>query len=140
MRTASVTLHGREYTLCFSTRVVRSCCECYGGLENIDKALSDENPLKVLDETLWMLSAMLDAGARYIRLNGGEPPQPPDQETLYDLCGMDDLTGLRAKVMASMAAGAQHTVEASPPKNAAAAQETGETPAPPALSGTCGTA
>lgn len=140
MRTASVTLNGREYTLCFSTRVVRSCCERYGGLENIDKALSDEDTLKVLDETLWMLSALLDAGARYVRLNGGEPPQPPDQDTLYDLCGLDDLAGLKARVIAAMSAGAQHTVEARPPKNAAAAQETGETPDPPALSGTCGTA
>ena len=139
MRTVSVTLNGREYTLCFSTRVVRSCCERYGGLEHIDKALSDEDSLKVLDETLWLLSAMLDAGARYVRLNGGEPPQPPDQETLYDLCDMDDLTGLRAMVMASMAAGAHHTVEARPPKNAETAQETGETQARPVLSGTCGT-
>lgn len=140
MRTASVTLNGREYTLCFSTRVVRSCCERYGGVEGIGDALGGKDTRKVLDETLWLLAAMLDAGARYIRLNGGEPPQPPDQETLYDLCGMDDLAGLKARVMEGMAVGTAHTVEARPPKNAAAAQETGETPDPPALSGTCGTA
>ncbi|MCC2258943.1 hypothetical protein AAAT94_07630 [Intestinimonas aquisgranensis] len=122
MRTASILLDGKEYPMCFSTRVVRACSERYGGVEHIGAALSGEDLMKVLDETLWLLAAMLDAGARYARLNGQEPLPPPDQETLYDLCDMEDLAGLKSRVMAGMAAGASHTVEARPPKNGETAQ------------------
>ena len=83
---------------------------------------------------------MLDAGARYVRLNGGEPLQPPDQEALYDLCDMEDLAGLNSRDMAGMAAGSSHTVEARPPKNGEPAQGPAEIRDRPALSGTSGTA
>ena len=139
MRTAMITLDGKAYPLCFSTRVVRSCHERYGGIDQIGQALSGNDLMEVLDETLWLLSAMLDAGYRHAKLNGEESPEPPDQETLYDLCGMDDLAGLKASVMESMAAGASHSVDAQPPKNATATQGKKETTGQSAPSGTSGT-
>lgn len=139
MRTAMITLDGKAYPLCFSTRVVRSCHERYGGIDQIGQALSGNDLVEVLDETLWLLSAMLDAGYRHAKLNGEESPEPPDQETLYDLCGMDDLAGLKARVMESMSAGASHSVDAQPPKNATATQGEKGTTGQSAPSGTSGT-
>lgn len=139
MRTAMITLDGKAYPLCFSTRVVRSCHERYGGIDQIGQALSGSDLMEVLDETLWLLSAMLDAGYRHAKLNGEESPEPPDQDTLYDLCGMDDLADLKARVMESMSADTSHSVEAELPKNAAATQGKRETQGQSAQSGTSGT-
>ena len=36
MRTAKISIDGREYLLCFSARVMRACTERYGGVESID--------------------------------------------------------------------------------------------------------
>ena len=64
MRTATIDICGREYLLCFSARVVRAVTERYGGMEHIDEALSTEDPVKALDESVWLLAAMMDGGAR----------------------------------------------------------------------------
>ena len=140
MRTATIRLSGRDYPLCFSTRVVRACTERYGGVDKISAALDASGPVSVLDESLWLLAAMLDAGARYARLNGQECPPPPTQEALYDLCGMDDLGRLRANIMETMTRGQSRTVEVEPPKNAVATQDGAGTEGPSALSGTSGMA
>lgn len=139
MRTAMITLDGKEYPLCFSTRVVRSCNDRYGGIDKIDQALSGNDLMEVLDETLWLISVMLDAGYRHAKLNGEESPAPPDQETLYDICDMDDLFKLKVSVMESMSAGASHSVNAQPQKNAATTQGVKETTGQSAPSGTSGT-
>lgn len=139
MKTAKITLDGREYLLCFSTRVVKQCAERYGGVEQIGEALGSEDAVQALDESLWMLAAMLDAGARYAKLNGLENPAPPDRETLYDLCDVSDFAGLKGKIMETVTAGKAHRVEAEPGKNAAATQAQGTAEAPSALSGTSGT-
>lgn len=139
MKTAKINLDGKEYLLCFSTRVVKKCAERYGGVEKIDEALGSEDAVQALDESLWILAAMLDAGARYAKLNGMENPAPPDQESLYDLCDVSDFAGLKGKIMETITAGKAHQVEAAPGKNAAATQakETAEVPLD--LSGTSGT-
>lgn len=109
-------------------------------MDKISVALDADDPVSVLDESLWLLAAMLDAGARYARLNGQECLPPPDQEALYDLCGMDDLSGLRGRIMETMTRGQSRTVEAEPPKNAAATQDGAGTEDPSVLSGTSGMA
>ena len=75
MRTASIEIGGKAHLLCFSARVVRAVTERYGGVERIDTALSADDPLKALDEAVWLLSTMMDGGARYARLN--EIPNAP---------------------------------------------------------------
>lgn len=140
MRTAEIILDGKTYLLCFSTRVVRACTERYGGLEYIGQALEGEEPVKALDESLWILAAMLDAGGRYARMHGLEYPQPPGLEGLYDLCDLSDFRGIAAKVKETMVKGQAHQVEAEFPKNAEATQAGGAAAGRPGLSGTSGTA
>lgn len=122
MRSAKLTLDGVEHLLCFSARTVRAVTERYGGIENMNDAFSSDDTVKALDESLWMLSAMMDAGDRYAKLNGIENPPPVSYEDMYDICGMDDLENLKGKVFETIANSKRTTVEAKPPKNAASAQ------------------
>lgn len=122
MRTATIHLAGKDRLLCFSTRVVRNCTERYGGIEHIGAALSTEDTVKALDESMWLLSQMLEAGARYARMNGMDNPEPLDADGLYDCCDISDFAGLRGKIIETISNGQKATVEAEAPKNAGAAQ------------------
>ena len=117
MRTATLTVDGRDYLLCFSARVMRACSERYGGVENIDAALGAENTGKALDEAVWLLSKMMDAGARYAKINGQEA-EALTYDDLYDVLSIDDLTSIKGKIAETITNGRATTVEAEPPKNA----------------------
>lgn len=118
MRTASIEIGGREHLLCFSARVVRACTERYGGMENIDTALSAEDPVKALDEAVWLLAAMMDGGARYARLN--EIPTAPalTADELLDVLDIGDFAKMREKIAETITNGRETHVEAEPQKNA----------------------
>lgn len=122
MRTAKLTLNGVEHLLCFSVRTVRAVSDRYGGLDKMNEAFSGGDTAKLLDESLWMLAAMMDAGDRYAKLNGLDNPPPVSYEDMYDLVGMDDLENLKGKVFETISIGRSTTVEVEPPKNAGAAQ------------------
>ena len=95
MRTAKIEINKKEYLLCFSARVMRDCSERYGNAENIGKALTEGTEAQKMDESFWLLSAMMDAGAKYAKVEGVSTPPPLSYDTLYDLCGMDDLLDLK---------------------------------------------
>ncbi len=118
MRTATITIGGKEHLLCFSARVVRACTERYGGVEYIDAALSANEPVKALDEAVWLLAAMMDGGARYARMN--EIPNAPalTADELLDVMDLDDFAQLRGKIAETITNGKETHVEAEPPKNA----------------------
>lgn len=117
MRTASIEINGKSHLLCFSLRVMRACADRYGSVKNIFSAMSGENEAKVLDETFWILAAMMDGGDRYARLNEIENPKPYSSGELMDLFDISDLSGLRGKIIETVAAGSRPTIEAEPPKN-----------------------
>ena len=122
MRTARIALAGQEHLLCFSLRVIRQMVERYGALEQMDAQVTTEDEIHNLDEALWQLAAMMEAGDRYAKRHGIDNPAPLDVEALYDLCGIADLADLRAKVRASVRSGSAATVEAEFPPNAGATQ------------------
>lgn len=63
MRTAKLTVNGKEYLLCFSVRVLRAVSERYGDVTHIPEALDQEDTVRAMDEAFWILSAMMEAGA-----------------------------------------------------------------------------
>lgn len=111
MRTGKIEINGKEYLLCFSTRVVRACSERYGGVENIDKALMQGTEANMMDESFWLLATMMDAGARYAKLNGIETPPPLSYDDIYDLCGVDDLMGMKTKIFETVASGSEREID-----------------------------
>lgn len=118
MRTASIEIGGKEHLLCFSARVVRACTERYGGVEHIDTALSADEPIKALDEAVWLLATMMDGGARYARLN--EIPNAPalTADELLDVMDIGDFAKLKDKIAEAITNGKETHVESEPPKNA----------------------
>ena len=76
MRTAKIEINKKEYLLCFSARVMRDCSERYGNAENIGKALTEGTEAQKMDESFWLLSAMMDAGAKYAKVEGISTPPP----------------------------------------------------------------
>ena len=122
MRTAKIEIAGKEHLLCFSVRVIMAVNDRYGGVEQIDAALSGENLNQNLREAVWLLSTMMAAGARYADLNGIENPPPLSCEELYDLCDTEDFLGLRGKIVETIIAGRTAHVEVEPEKNGMATQ------------------
>ena len=118
MRTASIDICGREHLLCFSARVVRSVTERYGGMEHIDEALTAEDQVKALDEAVWLLSAMMDGGARYAKANGMETAPALTADELLDVLDIGDFAALREKIAETVTNGTTRHVEADPGKNA----------------------
>lgn len=116
MRTAKIEVNGKEYLLCFSTRVMRDCAGRYGGLEKIGDAISGGDMVKTLDECFWLMAQMMAAGAKYARLEGLENPEPLSYDDLYDCCGMDDLLGMKAKIMETISEGTRREIEVEPEK------------------------
>lgn len=120
MRTARITIDGAEHLLCFSARVVRACTERYGEMGGMDEALTSGSPVQAMDEAVWMIATMMDAGARYAKLNGLDNPPPLTEEELLDVCDLGDLTQLTSKITETITNGKTPTVEAEPAKNAKA--------------------
>lgn len=116
MRCKTVTLAGIEYPLRFSLRAVKACGEKYGSLEKMFEAIQGRGggTLEVVDDCLWLLGVMLDAGYRYNRANGLEALEPPDAELLLDVL---DLAEMQGAMLGAIAGDSGRTVEAEAPKN-----------------------
>ena len=111
MRTAKIEINKKEYLLCFSARVMRACSERYENAENIGKALTEGTEVQKMDESFWLLSAMMDAGAKYAKMEGISTPPPLSYDALYDLCGMDDLLDMQTKIFETIADGSERRIE-----------------------------
>ena len=97
---------------------MRAVTERYGGVEHIDTALSAGDPLKALDEAVWLLATMMDGGARYAKLNGLETEPPLTADELLDMMDLNDFGQLRTKITEAVVSGRETHVEADPGKNA----------------------
>lgn len=113
----TIRLCGKEYPLRFSLRVVKACEERYGSLEHMFDAVqgkTGEGNLSIVDDCLWLLTGMLDAGARYAELNGMACDEPPDQETLLDAL---DIPDMQRSIFAAISGDSARSVETDPGKN-----------------------
>lgn len=123
MRTGKIEINKKEYLLCFSARVIRACSKRYGAVDKIWEALSEGEEPEQLDESFWLLSTMMDAGARYAKLEGIENPEPLSFDNLYDLSDLLDLSAAKERIFETIAEGNKREVEVEPDrKNAEAAQ------------------
>ena len=124
MRTAKVSIDGREHLLCFSVRVLRAVVDRYGSVEGLYAATSTEDQAKNLDEALWQLAAMMDAGARYAVLEGLPNGEPLTQEQLYDACDISDFFYFLMAVQRTITSGVSPSLQVDDSKNREATGET----------------
>lgn len=129
MRTGKVTINGIEYPLCFSTRVLVTLEE-RGRAEgkSSDEVMAEimggaDGGISVL-KSMWLLAAMIDAGVRYKRLNGGCEITAPSADDLIDTVDPEDYGPIFADMAAAVTGGQERTVEAVPPKNSKNADAT----------------
>jgi len=120
MKGATITLAGKEYPLRFSLRAVKACTDRYGSLDGMFEAIQVKNgQVDVVDECLWLLSTLLDAGYRYCKASGEDAPEPPDEDTLMDMLDLAEMQGV---LLRAITGDSQRTVEAEPPKNGGAGE------------------
>lgn len=120
MRTASVTLAGKERLLCFSTRARMALEEHFGSLKEMGEVMTGEN---VRDKTEAILDAaviLMDAGKRYAEMTEMEPIEPLTKDQLYDVTSAEELQTLHTAVFDAITNGLWRTVGAELPKNSMA--------------------
>ena len=122
MRTGKITLAGREYLLTFSTRVLRDVMDKYGSVENMYKSFNDATGGVMLTTTVWVLSRMMDAGARYAEKNGIYTPEPLTEDDIYDFTDINDFAGLQTAIAETINNSSAATVEVEKKKNVKATQ------------------
>lgn len=111
MRTSSIKINGASHLLCFSARVMRACAQRYNGMKNMDQALAGGNEEKILDEYIWLVSEMMNAGDRYAKLEGLDNPKPYTYDQLYDICGTEDIAAIRESITNAISNGTKRNVE-----------------------------
>lgn len=105
---------------------MRACTERYGDLNKINEALkveSEKDKIRAMDEAVWLLATMMDAGARYEKLQGRETPEPLSCDDLYDLVDVPDLASMKSKVIETINLGKAATIEARPGKDGATPED-----------------
>lgn len=122
MKTAKIKIDNKDYTLCFSARVMRACVDKFGDLNKFDKSLMSENIGEALDTSIWMLAVMMDAGARYDRMNGLRDNKAPTMDELYDLVDTTDLAEMKTKIAETITGNIKADIETEPEKNAETSQ------------------
>lgn len=112
MRTTKIEIHGKEYLLCLSTRVIQN-------IEERGETIGSELQ-KVMNgsvkETFWLTHQMLAAGHKYAQYEGLENPEPPTLDYLLDTIGPDEYKGLYSVIGQAVKNGSQATVEVEPSK------------------------
>ncbi len=123
MRTGKIEINKKEHILCFSARVIRACSQRYGSVDKIGDALTRGTEVEIMDECFWLLSTMMEAGARYAKLEQIENPEPLSYDDLYDASDLLDLATAKERIFETVAEGNERAVEVEPDrKNAKAAQ------------------
>ena len=122
MRTGTITLNGQRHILCFSVRVVRNCTERYGSMKGMYEALSAESELQVLDESLWLLRELMEAGAKYATLHNLETVKPLTADEMQDTCDLHEIVGIKAAILLTLKNGKERNVEVEGSPNAEATQ------------------
>lgn len=118
MRTGTITIDGAEHLLCFNARVIQKGIERFGSMEAFDKAIAGEGgDSQSLDNSIWILAAMMDAGHKYAIKKGIETGDPMSCDDIYDYVGLDDFAEIQRSIAQTISDGSSRTVEIETPKN-----------------------
>lgn len=87
MRTGKITIGGKDYITCLSTRVLVALEERGG---DADQELARIMQGRKLGDLFWLLAQMIDAGDRYAKLEGLDNPGSLTLDAIMDCMGPDD--------------------------------------------------
>lgn len=113
-RAGSFTWKGNDLPTVASARAIQAYCNKYNlNLNNMTDSFEDLD----IEKTMFLLSEMLKAGAKWEKLNGGEPLPVPSYDELMDEISLTELPIATVCVVSTMAKGLQKNIDAKP-KNA----------------------
>lgn len=112
MRTTKITLRGVEYSLCLSTRVMMALEDRSGTFGDFMSSLTR------IDNKMFLLEQLLRAGYVADRLEGLDPPEPPDTDVLMDGTDLDDYEAINEAITKCLQLGTDRKVEARAKKKA----------------------
>ena len=75
-RTTKINIGGKEYILCYSSRVVRSICVKFGSPGKMNEMLENEAPITRVETMLFVIHELIQAGAVFAKMNGFNNPEP----------------------------------------------------------------
>ena len=113
MRTGKITIGGKDYITCLSTRVLVALEEGGG---DADQELARIMQGRKLGDLFWLLAQMIDAGDRYAKLEGLDNPGSLTLDAIMDCMGPDDYEAMTGAMAETVKAGTTSTVEAKPGK------------------------
>lgn len=93
MTVGRITVCGQEYPACLSSRVIINIKKRSGEadfIKGINAILGDGD----VEGMFWLLAEMLTAGKRYMKLIGEDTPEPPCEDDLLDLIGINEYGAL----------------------------------------------
>lgn len=96
----SLTINGRTYPARFLTRVAVKAAERRG---SINAMMSSQNEAELFEDTLWLASELIKAGARKLEKDEGiKTPEIPTADDLLDAVDFADLLEIRCEVLRVM--------------------------------------
>ena len=95
---------------------MRDCVERYGDITGIDKALSEGSDIEKFNESLWLLSKMMEAGEKYARIEGLENPKALTEDELLDCLDIDSMSDMAAGIKKTIVNGNNREVTTTEPK------------------------
>lgn len=121
MKITYIELLGEQHPMCFSLAASEALAEKFGGLENMDKALSGGDIRATAKAVDTILAVLLKAGRTYVAAMGGElPPEIPCRPA--DLIDVADGAEAIKSMFSAIKNDTAREVEAKS-KNAGATQE-----------------
>ena len=107
MRTGKITISGKEYLTCFSTRVLMA-------LEDRGRS-ADAELQRIMEDgritdVFWLLEHLIDAGNRYAELEGSDNPGKLTLDEIVDRVGVDEYQTMFKAVTDAVAKGNKPTV------------------------------
>lgn len=116
MRTSTAHIRGKDYLLCFSTRVSLHCEERNGSVQaQLEKTFNEAKSGKTA-ELFWLFYELLQAGAAYAQLENIPNPELMSFDELIDTIDLHDYSGLFGQVMAAVDSGTSQTIKTEPEK------------------------
>ena len=82
-RTTTIELNGREYTLCYSTRVVRSIENKFGCPGNMAQKMESDSAIERTETLLFVLCELIKAGAIFAEMERISNPKPLSLDELH---------------------------------------------------------
>ena len=111
-------LGGKRYPLNFSVAAARKIDEEYGGFEKLNGVFAWESVESALKDCFWTLRLLMEQGAAYQRIFGGEVVEIPTLEEMEILLGGPDIQRMQRAIHEALGLGMEATVEVEPdPKN-----------------------